>query len=304
MDRDGHSSSRDEDPPKQVDPSGIQRNSESERPVGDVLSDGWTPGHEPDHAQSDDSPEPAPRDRERAEDREEAEDSEIPEVYEYLYRPEGREASHDDERAGGDAPPTDGENWDPDREGDRGYIDLGWTSESDAEEEKGGQNKRLVLAMVAVVVLAVAGGWIVSSSVGSKQEAACSPSSDCAPAGRQDPALTEGPTAAPSGGDPAPEPSAGPDETTAPPTGTPAPAPTASEAWKTHQPTSRPTPTRTRTQSPEPAPRPSGRPERHQNPRPEDNPKPSPTPPPTTEAPPPAPSPTQSRNGGLLDWLF
>lgn len=300
MDPDGPPSSQEEDP---VGPMGTHGNNEPEHPGGDVLSDGWTPGHEPPHPQSDDSSDLARADHEQAEDYEQSEGLENPEVYDYLYRPKGDEASQDHGRPEG-YPPPDDENWDPDGEGRPGYLSLGWTDENDLEEEKGSKNKRLILALAAIVVLAVAGGWIVSSSVGSKPEAACSTPGKCAPAGQQDSLPTDDPTALPSITDPATESTAGPDETTVSPSETPTPMPTTSQVRVTHQPTSRPTPTRTRAHSPEPSPRSSSRPQQTENPPTEDKPKPSPTPPPTTQAPQPAPSPTKTQGGGLLDWLF
>ncbi|WP_248964762.1 hypothetical protein [Sphaerisporangium perillae] len=288
MDRDGHPRSHEEDPLQQIDPWGIDQNNEPERPRGDVLSDGWTPGHEPARVDGDDSSDLVWVDQERVEDHEQ---SESLEGFEYLYRSEGDEASHDHER-------PDGENWDPDGEEDRGYLGSGWTGENDLEEEKkGGKNKQLILAMVAIVVLAVAGGWIVSTSVGSKPDAACSTPGHCASV-QQDPALTDGPTVGPSLTDPATESTAGTDETTAPPSETP--TPTASQVRHTRQPTSRPTPTRTRAHPPQPSPTSSSLPQQPETP----NPQPSPTPPPTTQAPKPAPSPTKTQDGGLLGWLF
>ncbi|MEV7965678.1 hypothetical protein AB0O34_06805 [Sphaerisporangium sp. NPDC088356] len=262
-----------------------------------MLSDGWTPGKEPAHTQRGESSDLVWADHQRAEDHEQPESLD---GYEHLYRPE---VSHDDELPEGHERPDD-ENWDPEhelyREGEPGSLGLGWTDEDDQEEEKGSQNKRLIFAIVGIVMLAVAGGWIVSSSVGSKQEAACSTPGDCASVGEQNPALTDGPTAGPSLTDPATESSAGPDDTTASPSETPTPAPTTSQVRVTHQPTSRPSPTRTRVHSPKPSPTSSSRPQQPDDP----DPKPSPTPPPTTQAPQLAPSPTNTQNGGLLDWLF
>ncbi|GAA3793511.1 hypothetical protein GCM10022226_11040 [Sphaerisporangium flaviroseum] len=301
MDRDGPPSSHEEDPLQQIDPLGIEWKSEPERPRGDVLSDGWTPGDEPARAGSDDSSDLVWADQERAED---PEQSESLEGYEHLYRPEGYEVSHDDERSDG-YERSDDENWDPDGEhdpdgeGGRGFLGPGWTG--DLEEEKGNKNKQLILALVAIVVLAVAGGWIVSSSVGSSPEAACSTPGNCASVEQQDPALTDSPTVGPSLTDPAAESTAGPEETTSP---SETPTPTTSQVRQTRQPTSRPTPTRTRVHSPKPSsPRSSSRPQPEDQPT-EDNPKPSPTPAPTTQAPKPAPSPTKSQGGGVLDWLF
>jgi hypothetical protein len=299
MDREGPPSSHEEDPLQHIDPLGIHGNNEPVRPRGDLLSDGWTPGHEPPPAQGDDSSDLARADHERAED------DEPSEVFDYLYRGEGDEESRDFGRPEGYAPPDD-ENWDPDQEHDDGeerpgFLGSGWT---DLEEEKGSKDKRLILALVAIVVLAVAGGWIVSSSVGSNSEAACSTPGHCASVGKQDPALTDSPTAGPSMTDPATEPTAGPDETTASPGETPTPGPTISQGPVAHQPTSRPTPTRTRVHSPQPSPRSSSRPRETDDPQIKDDPKPSPTPPPTTQAPRPAPSPTKTQGGGLLDWLF
>ncbi|WP_344933738.1 hypothetical protein [Sphaerisporangium flaviroseum] len=262
------------------------------RAGGDLLSDGWKPGQDPARAQSDDSLEFERPDLDRAGDA------------------EGFDAAEDYERPEGYARPDD-DQWDPDGEPEieaesrRGFLGSGWTGEKDPDEERSSQNKRLVLAMVAIVVLAVAGGWIVSSSVGAKPEASCS-TADCAPPS-QDPTLTEGPTADPST-EPTDEPTGTPVETTSSPSETATSVPTASQAQVSDEPTTRPSPTRTRVRSPQPSPQSSSRPRQTEEPRIEDDPterpSPSPTPPPTTQAPQPAPSPTQTKNGGLLDWLF
>ncbi|MCW2880575.1 MAG: hypothetical protein JWQ95_4675 [Sphaerisporangium sp.] len=299
MDRDGTPRSHEEDPLKQTGPLGIEWPNEPERPGGDVLSDGWTPGHEPAHTQSDESSEFERPELDRPEDHG---DHQPP--------AEGPEGSADYERPEGYARPDDG-GWvpdgehDPDAEPPRGFLGSGWTGENDLEEEKGSQNKRLILAMVAIVVLAVAGGWIVSSSVGSRSEAACSAPADCSPVGQQEPAPTDSLPA-----DPSTQPTVTPEETTASPSETPTSASPTSQARVTHQPSARPSPTHTRVRSPEPSPRSSSTPQQPDEPRIEDNPtatpstsSPAPPPPaPTTQAP--APSPTKTKSAGLLDWLF
>ncbi|MFC6079735.1 hypothetical protein [Sphaerisporangium aureirubrum] len=267
---------------------GGERSNEPARTGGDLLSDGWTPGQETAHALSDDASGLAGGDRE-----DDHEPVESLEGFDYLYRSEGPEASGDHERTEGDEP-----EWDTDGGGDRGFLGSGWTGESDPEEQRGNKNKQLVLAMVAIVLLTVAGGWILSSSVGSSPVAECSASGDCASGGQQGAAVTGSPTAGPSLSDPA---TAGPEDTGAPPVETP--GPTTSQVRATDQPTSRPTPTRTRGQSARPSPRASSRPQ-PSDPRIEDEPQRSPAPPPTSEAPRPAPSPTKTENGGVLDWLF
>ncbi|MFC4530000.1 hypothetical protein [Sphaerisporangium dianthi] len=322
MDGDGHPRSHDEDPLPHVDPLDIEGSGRPGRPGGDVLSDAWTPGHEPALAQgdgtggaggsdgsdgSDDSPDLVRADHERAEqfrwsDGREGTDGregyESLEEFDYLYRREDHEASHDHERPEGQAR-SDDDDWATDGGGERGFLGSGWTGDHDAEE-KGSKNKQLIFAMAAIVVLAVAGGWIVSTSAGSTPQAECSRPGNCASVERPDPGLTAGPSLdAPTAG-----PSAEPGETTAPGE---TPTPTASKVREPRQPSPRPTPTRTRVHSPRPSPGPSSRPQRSQDPRIEDEPEPSPTPPPTTQAPPPpppAPSPTETGNGGLLDWIF
>ncbi|MET8139541.1 hypothetical protein ABZU32_04440 [Sphaerisporangium sp. NPDC005288] len=301
MDRDGHPRSHEEDPLQQVEPTGIDRDDQPVRPGGDVLSDGWTPGHEPAHAPDDEASDPDRADHQWAEGDERLESLE---EFDYLYRREGEEMVLDDERSESEDPERPGrEEWDTESGGERGFLGSGWTGEADAEE-KGGKNKGFIVAIAAIVLLAVAGGWIVSTSVGSKPEAACSAPGKCPSVEQSDPALTDTPSAGPSIGDPATEPTAGTGETAEPPSGTP--TPTAGQGRQTRPPTSRPTPTRTRVHSPRPSPRSSGRPQQTQDPRIEDDPESSPKPPPTTQAPPPpAPSPTQSESGGgLLDWIF
>ncbi|MFC4530755.1 hypothetical protein [Sphaerisporangium dianthi] len=319
MDRDGNPRSHDEDPLKQTGPFSIDWAAEPERPGGDVLSDGWTSGHEPVHAHGDDSAEFERPDHERSEryegpaERTDGHDrADGPGEYTESY-----EASPDDyERPEGYARP-DGDDWapggEPEGEGRRrGFLGSGWTGDSDLEEEKGSKNKGLILAMAAIVVLAVAGGWIVSSSVGSKPEAACAAPADCSPAGQKAPGGTGSPAADPTGE--ATGPAAVPEETeeaTQAPSASPTAAPTTtSRPRATRQPTPRPSPTRTRQSSAPPTPRSSQPQQEPEDPRLEDDtpttePSPSPSAPPTTQAPPPQPAPTPTeRNGGLLDWLF
>ncbi|GGL00672.1 hypothetical protein Sme01_40610 [Sphaerisporangium melleum] len=319
MDRDGNPRSPDEDPLKQTGPFDIDWTGEPESPRGDLLSDGWAAGHEPAHG--DDHP--------RAEHPEhsEFEPGRSPDAtaLQEGYDPDGPEhygegyPADDYERPEGYARP-DEEGWAPDGEHDpegeerRGFLGSGWTGEDDAEEEKRSKNKGLILAMVAIVVLAVAGGWIVSSSVGSKPEAACAAPANCSPAGEKLPETVESPAADPSGE--ATGPAATPEETltgSPTPSASPSTTPTvASRPQTSEEPSTRPSPTRTRHSSAPPTPRSSDTPQQQpENPRvqddePSDPPSSSapPPPPPSTQAPPP-PAPTPERNnGGLLDWLF
>ncbi|MFC4590778.1 hypothetical protein [Sphaerisporangium corydalis] len=309
MDRDGTPRSFEEDPLKQTGPLplGIDWDNESGRPDGDVLSDGWRPGHDPAQDPGDGSVEFDPPDRARLRDDDGPDhlDPHLDETqldggdYEDYERPEGYARPDED-------------HWDPDAdvpaEERRGFLGSGWTGENDPEEEKRSQNRRLVLALVAIVVLAVAGGWIVSSSVGSKSEAACAKPAGCAPAGGQDALPTGDPSAAPTGDEQVTEPTAEPSETTASPSESATPEPTSSRGRVPQEPSARPTPTRTRVRSPQPTPRSSNRSQEPDDPEIEDDPTPkpsaTPTPPPTTQAPQPAPSPTKTKSTGLLDWLF
>ncbi|GII66040.1 hypothetical protein Skr01_61250 [Sphaerisporangium krabiense] len=325
MDRDGTPRPQEEEPLKQTGPLGVAWTGEPEPRAGDVLSDGWSPDQESAPVPGDDTPEHPRPEHERADHAELG----VAAPYgpgdraldgDHDLREGGFDGADDYERPEGYASPDDG--WDadrtqhdPDDEPRTGFLGSGWTGEDDAEEEKKGQNRRLILAMVAIVVLAVSGGWIVSSSVGSRPEAACSSPSDCAPAGQPLPTLSDGTTPAPSSTDPTTEPPAEEPSATPSPT-SPTPGATAPAARTTtdaptrdeRDPTTRPEPTHTRDRAPDP--RPKGtedpqvpRPETSEDPEPTE--KPSPTPPPTTEAPEPAPTPTKKeRGGGLLDWLF
>lgn len=298
MDRDGNPRSFEEDPINQTGPLSIKWNDEPERAHGDVLSDGWTPGHDPADAnpQTDDSPNfDAVEGRRRAEGEFVESHEEADDDYE---RPEGFARLDDDEWNPG-TDPDDGEPR-------RGFLGSGWTGDNDAEEERSSQNKRLFIAIAAIVVLAIAGGWIVSSSVGSTPEAACAVPAGCSSTEPRDPGPADSAAADPSA-DPGAEQAVTPGATTEAPSPTPTTEPTSS-ARTTREPSSRPSPTRSRVRSPQPSPRSSTRTQDPDDePRIEDEPTPTPTssspaPPPTTQAP--QPTPTETKNGGLFDWLF
>ncbi|MGW0590969.1 hypothetical protein [Streptosporangium sp. NPDC002607] len=200
-----------------------------------------------------------------------------------------------------------------DPEQTRGFLGSGWTGEPDDEKPQG---KVLLAVVVGVVVAGLAGGWMLSSTVGSTPDAACPPGVNCATGERPQPYPADLP--AEEATRPAVEQSITPE-------------PTTSYAQASRSPAPRPTPTLS-TPPVKPAPEPAG--ERRDDgaknvqPRPQvsaepvpsqtaqapirdsapaENPAPSQKSAPAENQAPaedPAPSEKPKRGGGLLDWLF
>ncbi|MFC6085219.1 hypothetical protein [Sphaerisporangium aureirubrum] len=284
MDRDG-TPRYDEDPTNQTGPLGIEWRDEA-APSGDVLSDGWHDGQEPGPPSVSGATEIVPADVRPLD-------------------PPGPLDPPDPEGSRAEGWPDHDDPGNPPEER-RGFLGSGWRGEEGAEEEGRSQNSRLILAMIAVVVLAVAGGWIVSSSASPTPEAGCAAPADCATA-QPIPAASDSTVPDPAT-PPAVDPEITPEGSPTTPGETPAAVPTGVRSQNAPEPTTEPTPTRTRPQSPKPTPRTSEpRQDDDEQPRIEDEPTPTssptpPPPPPTTK--PPAPSPTKERPNGLLDWLF
>ncbi|MEU0484930.1 hypothetical protein ABZ260_37850 [Streptosporangium sp. NPDC006013] len=68
----------------------------------------------------------------------------------------------------------------------RGFLGSGWTGEPDDEKPRGG-GKVLLTVAAGVVVAGLAGGWMLSSTVGSTPDAACPPGVNCATGERPQP---------------------------------------------------------------------------------------------------------------------
>ncbi|GAA1257263.1 hypothetical protein GCM10009677_04500 [Sphaerisporangium rubeum] len=290
MDRDGTPRNHDEDPINQTGPLGMEWRDETD-PPGDVLSDDWRDGHESGATVVADG---IVSTGERYHLDVPGDPGRVAEDHGDDLGPEG----HD-----GDWPGPD----DTDAEDRRGFLGSGWRGDDGSEDEEGpNQNRRLILAMLAVVVLAVAGGWIVSSSASPAPEATCT-AADCGATPPPVPGPTDD-TEPDATTPPAVDPELTPEPTPSAPSGTPAAVPSGTRSQSAPDPTTaEPEPTRTRDRPADP-PRSSAPPRDEREPRVEE--EPTPTPPPSTSPPPPpttkppAPTPTEKERDGLLDWLF
>ncbi|MER5621995.1 hypothetical protein ABT061_13230 [Streptosporangium sp. NPDC002544] len=191
-----------------------------------------------------------------------------------------------------------------DPEQTRGFLGSGWTGEPDDEKPRG---KVLLAVVVGVVVAGLAGGWMLSSTVGSTPDAACPPGVNCATGERPQPY-------------PADLPAEETEEATEPAVEqSVTPEPTTSYTQASRSPVPRPTPTLS-TPPVKPAPEPAGerRDDGAKNVQSRPQVSAEPVPSQTAQAPSqdsapaenPAPVENQApaedpkRGGGLLDWLF
>lgn len=192
-----------------------------------------------------------------------------------------------------------------DEEPRRGFLGSGWMEEPDQGTEVRRRTRILIAGAAAVVLVGVAGGWLMSSS----STAGDCPSGQCVSVGKHTPMQNPA-------GSPEPSPSSDPESPDPDATASGSPTPTTEHARATRQPTPKASPTRVGVATTKP----SAKPTRDVSGDVEtvDQPHATTTPPSTkqTDAAQPTQSsqttapaapttpPTQAGNGGLLDLLF